>query len=605
MSARTPLSVSVLYNKSNTFGLSDDVQVLERLFKRLSDELDQPILKPHYLDFREPLYDVDIQIHLEIPIYGAIPWARINMILVNSEWWVEAYDSYLHSFDSILFRDPHSMEKFKQRISTGPHTEAISRMVCLPWCGSCVVKQINPNDAGTIDGFVSLLGASENKYQAMKVLISKWKDEYPPLRVYTARKGYYESLNELAPSQVSVIQADLTSTERNQLITKHRGNLVCSMDEGYGYAAAHAEVAGAFTIMNRLPVFTYYYDNQEGVGWLSNPLDDHLLSSELDAAIQAYRSSDKERVRTSRQSSADKRFRMLLTTIGPLFLRMMLLLQNRKPKGPHHLPPILHLENCPPITVITPTYNRRKLLDIAFNNILGTDYPKKKIQWIVIEDHEDSTQMATDKVIRFQQMCPEVDIKYIPIQGRMSIGQKRNLAVDQADHEIVLFMDDDDHYPPTSFRRRVAWLLHGEKQGQHGFARIACCTTIALYDLMTGVSAVNVPPIDLPLCQRISEATLTFYKSVWTERPFTEVSIAEGEEWIRGREKDVLEMPPQHIIVAFSHQQNQSSRRIPPRNQPPSCFWGFSPDYLRFIHGLVGIEIEEDHSIPSRKSHKK
>jgi glycosyltransferase involved in cell wall biosynthesis len=201
--------------------------------------------------------------------------------------------------------------------------------------------------------------------------------------------------------------------------------------------------------------------------------------------------------------------------------------------------------------------------------------------------------MATDKIIGFQRSCPELDIKYIPIQGRMSIGQKRNLGVDQADHEIILFMDDDDHYPPTSFRRRVAWLLYGEKRGQSGFARIACCTTIAMYDLRTGISAVNVPPMSLPFCQRISEATLTFVKSAWTERPFSEVSVAEGEEWIRGREQEVLEMPPQQIIVAFSHAGNQSGRRIPPKDQAPSCFWGFSRDYLSFIHGLVGVEIED------------
>jgi glycosyltransferase involved in cell wall biosynthesis len=275
---------------------------------------------------------------------------------------------------------------------------------------------------------------------------------------------------------------------------------------------------------------------------------------------------------------------------------MYAIVAERKQKGIHRMPPVLRTEDCPFISVITPTYNRRKLLDIAFNNMLSTEYPKKKIQWIVIEDHEDSTQMATDKVIRFQQMCPDISIKYIPIEGRMSIGQKRNLAVDQADHEIILFMDDDDHYPPTSFRRRVAWLLHGEKQGKKGYAKIGCCTTIAMYDLLRGISAVNVPPVDIPFSQRISEATLIFYKSAWTERPFDEVSMAEGESWIRGREQEVVEIPPQHIIVAFTHGGNQSSRRIPPRDQPPSCFWGFSRDYLYFIHGLVGVEIEEDHS---------
>jgi hypothetical protein len=182
-------------------------------------------------------------------------------------------------------------------------------------------------------------------------------------------------------------------------------------------------------------------------------------------------------------------------------------------------------------------------------------------------------------------------MKYIPIEGHMTIGEKRNLAIEQASHDIILFMDDDDHYPSTSFRRRVAWLTKGSKRGQTGEAKIACCTTLALYDLKTGISAVNVPPYDIPFSQRISEATLTFYKSAWEERKFPQVSIAEGETWIEGREDQVIEMPPQHIIVAFSHGANQSSRRIPPTDQKPSCFWGFPKEFLIFIHGLAGVEI--------------
>jgi hypothetical protein len=70
--------------------------------------------------------------------------------------------------------------------------------------------------------------------------------------------------------------------------------------------------------------------------------------------------------------------------------------------------------------------------------------------------------------------------------------------------------------------------------------------------------------------------------------------MAEGEDWISGRENQVIEIPPQQIIVAFSHGNNQSSRRIPPSDQKPACFWGFPKEYLVFIHGLVDVEIEDD-----------
>lgn len=265
-------------------------------------------------------------------------------------------------------------------------------------------------------------------------------------------------------------------------------------------------------------------------------------------------------------------------------------LRVRKPaRGLRHLPPVLDRGECPPLSIITPTFQRKKLMEIAYHNLLSTDYPLDKIEWIVVEDNHQSPHVMKESLAIFQQKVPNLRIRYIPLEGRRSIGEKRNIGVGVATSEWILFMDDDDHYPPTSFRRRIAWLMKGSMGGRS--ARVACCTAIALYDLKRGVSAVNVPPLTLPLSQRISEATLTFHRSVWEERPFPEVSVAEGEAWLEGREAIVLELPPQQIIVAFTHGGNQSSRRLPPIDQPPSCFWNFPKEYLTFIHGLVGVDV--------------
>ena len=258
-------------------------------------------------------------------------------------------------------------------------------------------------------------------------------------------------------------------------------------------------------------------------------------------------------------------------------------------------PPILYPEDCPPISIITPTYNRAKLIEVAIHNILATDYPKDRIEWIVIEDSDPDTTVpaAKEAILKFQVSNPTILTKYIPIQGRMSIGQKRNIAIEHASHDLVLFMDDDDHYPPTSFRRRVAWLEKGFN-GKDCSNDVSVCTTIALYDLGRGVSAVNVPPWGMPRKKRISEATLTFRKSVWKERAFEDVSIAEGEAWLEGREHRCIEMPPQQIIVAFSHKGNVSGRRIPPADvKEIACFWGFPKEYLVFIHELAGMEVDD------------
>lgn len=614
-----PLSVTIIYNKANTYGLEEDAHLIDRILKGVQSSVG-PIGKPKYVDMREGLSHSDIQFHLEIPVFSAIPWAYTNIMLVNPEQWSYAYDDYVHAFDALLFRDKASANKFREELAAKGLRH--DHVYVVPWTASWQVKDIKDTYGKTIDfGFVSFLAGSTSKYEYMKKVLPVWKETDPALRIYTTRSEFAEDLKKLTTAPNVVIKCqELDEDSRYRLMTLYRGHLVCSQGEAFGYAAANAEVAGAFTIMNRLPVFEELYKESTtaGVHWLSNTYENstrvryamasptEALRAELDSAFESFRTADVDAIRISRQANAEKRFSTACQACVPLMLRIQELVKERQPKkGVFHCPPVLNVTDCPPITIVTPTYNRKELIDIAFHNLLATDYPHDKIEWIVIEDNEKTPHLASDKIISFQIQVPKIKIKYIPIEGRMTIGEKRNHAVEQASHDIILFMDDDDHYPSTSFRRRVAWLTKGTKGDKTGEATIACCTTIALYDLQRGVSAVNVPPFDLPLSQRISEATLTFRKSAWLERKFPNVSLAEGESWIQGREDQVIEMPPQQIIVAFSHGKNQSSRRIPAMDLKPACFWGFPKEYLVFIHKLAGVEVEEEGGKKGQKQKQK
>lgn len=610
-----PLSVNIIYNKANTYGLNDDVIVIERILKKLQDSIGHPIGKAKTVDMREPLSHCEINIHLEIPIFSAIPWAHTNIMIVNPEHWSYSYDAYVSAFDALIFRDPLSAENFRREFAEkGLSTD---NFYVVPWTAAIQVNDIKSTYGDTkrgVDsfketnnlGFVCFVAGSTSKFEYLKKVIPHWRDADPTLTIYTTRNDFAEDLKKIVSStNVTVKCQDLDTETRYRLMTLYRGHLVCSQGEAFGYAAANAEVCGAFTIMNFLPTFEYLYDNPTGIAWISNNYQQsdkarysiastgHSIRNELNAAFDLFRKADFDEIRTIRQEFAIQRFSSTCTAFLPILKHIHSLIKDRRPiKGIFHCPPILNHIDCPPISIITPTYNRQKLIDIAFHNLLVTDYPKDKIEWVVIEDNEKTPHMAAEKIISFQIQVPDVKIKYIPIEGRMSIGEKRNHAIENSTNDIILFMDDDDHYPETSFRRRVAWLTKGIKRGEQN-ANIACCTTLALYDLKRGISAVNVPPYDIPFAQRISEATLTFKKSAWTERKFPNVSIAEGEDWISGREDQVIEIPPQQIIVAFSHGNNQSSRRIPPTDQKPACFWGFPKEYLVFIHGLVDVEVED------------
>jgi len=571
------LEVTIIYNKSNSFGLANDAKLLSRTLSgiarvRISDPLEPPVSS-------------DVNIHLELPIYSFVPWANTNILVVNPEHYVsKAYNPYLKQFNCVITKEDLKIE--------GVHT--------IPW----TIESFDKIKVKPMKEFLYLLGGSKHKRSFAKRIISNWKPSYPKLTIYSV-----EPLQDIeAKENVELIVKDLSIDEIHKLQQSYEGHICCSDSEGFGYSAAEAEYVGAFMILNTLSVYQQDYKDSKQVCWIqstmekNNPVcpygsyvvDTPNIEKDLDNAMEQFNSyknnllpNTELRNKVSQQAfSQSENTEFKQDYFRKTFLQLFdsVVSKNPKPK----LPPVLQPEDCPPISIVTLLYNRRRFFDLACHNIMISDYPIDKIEWIIVEDSDDINEDASDKVVSTAEQSKPLSMIYVPLRKKTPISEKRNIGVEKASNEIVLFMDDDDHYPITSFRRRVAWLtLHPMKP------KATVCTTIACYDLKNGISAVNCPPLDLPLGQRISEATLTFYKSWFQQKPFdSSIQVGEGESLIEGREADVLEIPPQQIIVAFSHGNNTSSRRIPATDGvTPSCFWGFPKEYLVFIHKLAGVNV--------------
>ncbi len=586
------LQIVLLFNKSNPFGLRKDAELLQKVL------MANPRFSVFQCDPLEPPMQSDVCFHLEQPIYSYVPWSRVNVLIVNPEWFVDAYIPYLKHFDYVLFKNESVRSRFLGDLEG--HL-SIEKTLTLPWAfpGWKVDSYEVPVQDEPGMGFAWFLGGSKNRFAYAKEFLPLWRSTYPQLNVFS-----------VAPIDVSGIEVaenvkfhvkDLNETARYKLANFFPGHLCLSKSEGFGYSAAEAESLGAYTIMNTIEAFQQTYGGCEGVGWLpctqvrsdEHPYalvavnDKELQQERLDEMIGTFMSTDMKRVRPLRKAKSQERYEdfheglmKFVTSLEPLFK------QRRKESRP----PILTPEAAPPISVVTLLYNRKRFFDLACHSIMVSDYPKDKIEWILVDDTDKPEEYVGDYIEKLKEKSAPLTIKYYKLDHHVSVGEKRNLGVEYASNEIVLMMDDDDHYPETSFRRRVAWLtLHPMKP------KAVACTTIACYDLNKAISAVNSPPLDIPLSERVSEATLTFYKSWWAQKKFpSDVQVGEGEGFVRGRECEVLEIPPQQIIVAFSHGNNTSSRRIPAgADVNPGCFWGFPREFLIFIHGLAGVKVQE------------
>jgi hypothetical protein len=587
-------TVQFLYAKTNNYGLSKDVAVLTALFHKAGR------FRCSSVDPHEPPKSCDIQVHLEVPIYANVPWATVNVLLVNPEYYApEAFDPYLSAFDAVVVRDRAAVDLFAARGMTVIHLPGIgvhsatqnSRQIGTGAPGSNIKRS-----KMELEGWLWVIGGSARKMAAARAFLPLVEAHDQPIKIITNREDYAVELRRLAPANVTV-ERDFLELEELQFLQKnYKGHIVVSEAEGFSHAAAEARAVGALVLATRLPVLmehsheestVYMGDNATSKGHYY-AVDCSTFSRDQWIVAQGRLESFKPSLaieEESRKAATDR----WIQKIGELRGLCDQLLETT---GVRHLPPVLEVADLPPISIVTLTYNRRKFIDLAFHNLMWSDYPLDKIEWIVVED-SDHDQSASDKISAFASRCEErpnntFKVVYVPLARRTPVGEKRNIGCERATNDIILFMDDDDHYPTTSFRRRVSWLIKGRSAVEQ---RAVGCTMMAMYDLIKGTSAVNVPPWGLPLSQRLSEASLAFRKSFWEERRFPAINVAEGEDWIKGREAEFLEIPPQQILVAMNHGGNIGGRKMP-SDAKPSCFWGFSPEMLKFLHGLAGMVVE-------------
>ncbi len=93
----------------------------------------------------------------------------------------------------------------------------------------------------------------------------------------------------------------------------------------------------------------------------------------------------------------------------------------------------------PFVSVCTPTYNRRHFIPFLIQNFQAQTYPKELMEWIIIDDGEDSVE----------DLFKDVEcVKYFRYNEKMKLGKKRNLMHEKSKGEILVYMDDDDYYPP-------------------------------------------------------------------------------------------------------------------------------------------------------------
>ena len=110
----------------------------------------------------------------------------------------------------------------------------------------------------------------------------------------------------------------------------------------------------------------------------------------------------------------------------------------------------------PLVSVCTPTFNRRPFIETIFSCFRNQTYPKDRMEWIIVDDGTDRIKDLVDKSGISQ-------IKYFEMPNKVSLGEKRNYMHSKATGSIIVYMDDDDYYPPDRVSHAVDKLMENKQ----------------------------------------------------------------------------------------------------------------------------------------------
>lgn len=207
--------------------------------------------------------------------------------------------------------------------------------------------------------------------------------------------------------------------------------------------------------------------------------------------------------------------------------------------------------NMPTVSVCTPTYNRRKFIPSIIKCYLAQTYPQSLIEWIVVDDGDDKVEDLFKDV---------PGVKYFYQAEKMKLGRKRNYMHSKTTGDIIVYMDDDDYYPPDRIRHSVIKLRSKPN------ILVAGTSQIYMYfkDLDKIYSFGPYGP------NHSTAGTFAFKKELLKNTNYDdEAENAEEKHFLKNYTIPLIQLNPQKCILVFSHDDNTFDKRKLLKNYNP------------------------------------
>lgn len=224
----------------------------------------------------------------------------------------------------------------------------------------------------------------------------------------------------------------------------------------------------------------------------------------------------------------------------------------------------------PFVSICTPTFNRRPFIPIMFECFKNQTYPKNRIEWIIIDD-------GTDKIEDLIIAANIPQIKYFAYDTKMTLGKKRNVMHEKTKGDIIVYMDDDDYYPPERVEHAVDMLTK---------SKALCAGASELYVFFNDLKQMWQCGPYGP--NHATAGTFAFKREMLIKSKYNETAcLAEEREFLHGYTIPFVQLDPMKTILVFSHEHNTFDKRKLLKNP--------HPDFMKISDKTVERFIRKDY----------
>ena len=206
---------------------------------------------------------------------------------------------------------------------------------------------------------------------------------------------------------------------------------------------------------------------------------------------------------------------------------------------------VILIDMLPFVSIVTPTYNRRRFIPSLIKIVQSQTYPRDRMEWVVYDDGQEEVRDLFEEA---KSSLPELN--FIWSEDKMTLGEKRNRLNAEATGDIIVAMDDDDFYFPTRVEDAVKALTINPGSTKY---ELAGASEVYMFYTDTKEIWKAGPYFE----GHATNGTMAWTKDYASKHKYDEtVAFAEEKSFLDNYKNPLVQLNPKRVMLVMSHSDN-------------------------------------------------